>query len=266
MDALILNEALTDSDESTNLAIDNIETLNNISSTAGNDDSIGEHSSHRKKDSSKSDTWKEICAKIVNGKKVDSQSITTQDFDATGTIALGRDSEDFPLIQIDPDLKDTVVFNSSTIILDNKKRSAFQYDKNNGYMHIKADMFSVNGVLNIDRKSKHMIVNGVLNSDRIFASRFIQVTPQIVTVDSTVMDIPIERSLILLNLMVQGQCWVRSSREVPQNTLVKVILVSSSVDPKVEVCYDAGSKVLTQMGHSIEFLVGSEGVLCIGGS
>lgn len=144
--------------------------------------------------------------------------------DVDGDISLGTrsNSDNKPLIKIDPHQPDTVIFNSNILAISKDGLIFMGYDQEN-------DMLSVGQSLQVEHNC--VGINN-LKTNYININSFLSVVPQVIVVDKDVKDIKIKSSLIFLILDRTGNLHIKACKSMKKHTIIKIVVKSICLELK----------------------------------
>jgi hypothetical protein len=191
--------------------------------------------------------------------------IKTDTLDIKGIVSLGSNNNNDPLIYIKDN---TVVFNGDITAVNTNNKSIIHLDSTTSQLFLKTELFSVNGILNIDKNTRSTLLKGYVSTDNFEINNFIQIVPQQVTINSYTNKVRITGSLILLTINCQCIINLITNSDIPINSIIKIVIKTNNTRTKdrlVIINLDKYVIELDDVNDYMEVIIEKDCVTYIGG-
>ncbi|MBA42696.1 MAG: hypothetical protein CMF62_01630 [Magnetococcales bacterium] len=151
-----------------------------------------------------------------------------------------------------------IKMNNKNLIINNiKNQNIFNLDIENEHLNIKTELFSVNGILNIDKKSRRVITRGVFDTNIISINNFLQIQPQNITIDKQHQTINLKSSVLMIDILKRGILKINTN-DFCENSIIRIIIRESSIKPQEEMLRIEildNTFVFSEKAESIQFII-----------
>lgn len=171
--------------------------------------------------------WENIYVKTLNCYTTDTSIISTTDLNATGNIILG-DKEN-PTIILDVNAPSTAIINGNMFFTDKDKKVNISYLQEQNQLYLKTKYFDVNGLFSVNKDTRHTAVTGYMSTSILKVNNYLQITPQIVTIEKEEDELIIYSSIIFLKLETSSNITLLAPDDIEfDHTIVKIIIKESN--------------------------------------
>ena len=138
--------------------------------------------------------WKIVHSKNIDADMVKSKSIITNKSIIQGELIIKNNDR----VYFTSNKKETNIYNKLNVV-NNKNESIVSIDPEINKMIVRTDVFSINGLFNVSKDNRQVLLRGILDTNIVKINNFLQIEPQKVIINKN-QNIKLLSSILLLKV------------------------------------------------------------------